>query len=361
MRRVKLLLVAVLACGGAGAAPSRLLPDEQNNVDIYHRCNPGVVNITTVTLKRDFFFDVVPQQGTGSGAILRADGFIATNNHVVGDAQKVEVTLHDKSSYPAVFVGADPDSDLAVIRIDTQGKKLVPLELGKAGELAVGQKVLAIGNPFGLGGSLSVGIISSLGRDIRATTDRLIKDVIQTDAAINPGNSGGPLLDSAGRIIGINAQIFSQSGGSEGIGFAISIDTVARVTSQLIEYGRVLRPELGMYGVGLSPAILAGLNIPGSHGVMVTELDPRGLAAKAGLRAADRELVFYLRRIPVGGDLVTHIDSTAVASLRDILDYMVDKKEGQEITVRFLRNRVSKEVRIKLALAKPRSRRGKSL
>ena len=337
-----------------------MLPDEQNNVDVYKRCNPSVVNITTVTLRRDFFFDAVPQQGMGSGAIIKADGYILTNHHVIGQAQQVEVTLWDKSTFPARVVGLDPDSDLAILKIDTKGKVLSALELGTgAPELMVGQKVLAIGNPFGLGGSLSVGVISQLGRDIRAETKRLIKDVIQTDAAINPGNSGGPLLDSAGKMIGVNAQIFSNSGGSEGIGFAISVETVKKILPQLIQFGQVLRPELGMSGVGLSDALLNALGIDTDHGVMVMEMDPRGLAAKAGLKPADRELILGFRRIPVGGDIITQVDGTQVATMTDVLDAISEKKVGDVAVFHVMRGKAKRTVNVKMAL--PSRKNGKSL
>ncbi len=351
-----LVLIAGLSLNAHSRA---LLPDEQNNVDIYKRCNPAIVNITTVTLRRDFFFDIVPQQGMGSGAIIRSEGYILTNHHVIGQAQEVEVTLWDKSVYPAKVVGLDPDSDLAILKIEGKGKTFTALELGAGSELLVGQKVLAIGNPFGLGGSLSVGVISQLGRDIRAQTKRLIKDVIQTDAAINPGNSGGPLLDSSGKMIGVNAQIFSNSGGSEGIGFAISVETVKKIIPQLIQFGQVLRPELGMNGVGLSESLLGALGIDVDHGVMVIELDPRGLAAQAGFRPADRELLLGFRRIPVGGDIITQVGSTAVTTMTDVLDAIADKKVGDTVPFHIIRGKVKKTVNVKLAL--PQTRKGKSL
>jgi len=324
------------------------LADEQNNVDVYQRCNPAVVNITAVTLTRDFFFEVVPQKGVGSGAIIRPDGYIVTNDHVVGNAQNVEVTLSDKSQFPAKVVGTDPDSDLAVLKIDSKGKKLTSLDYAGNETLAVGQKVLAIGNPFGLGGSLTVGVISSLGRDIRTQTDRLIKDIIQTDAAINPGNSGGPLLDSSGKLIGINAQIVSRSGGSEGIGFAINGKTVKKITEQLIQLGRVLRPDLGIEGVGLSPALFSSLGIPTPRGVMVTDIYRDSAAKTVGLRPADKELVYGFRRIPIGGDVIYQIDDAPITSMRDIFDYLSEKKINDTVTVYFVRGKSKQTVRVRL-------------
>jgi putative serine protease PepD len=332
------------------------LPDEQNNVDIYQRCNPAVVNITAVTLTRDFFFEIVPQKGVGSGAIIRPDGYIVTNDHVVGNAQNVEVILSDKSQFPARVVGTDPDSDLAVLKIDPKGKKLTALDYAVSDTLAVGQKVLAIGNPFGLGGSLTVGVISSLGRDIRTQTDRLIKDIIQTDAAINPGNSGGPLMDSTGKLIGINAQIVSRSGGSEGIGFAINVKTVKMITEQLIQFGRVLRPELGVEGVGLSPALFSSLGIPTPRGVMITEIFSQSAAKVAGLRPANKELVYGFRRIPIGGDVIYQIDETPISSMRDIYDYLVEKKVNDTVVVHFVRGKSKQTATVKLRAQTSESR-----
>lgn len=323
------------------------LVDEQNNIEVYQKCNPGVVNITATTLRRDFFFDIIPQRGVGSGAIIRADGYIVTNDHVIGPAQNVEVTLFDKTTVPAKVVGSDPSTDLAVLKIETSGKKLGVLEYNLNG-LNVGQKVLAIGNPFGLGGSLSVGIISSLGRDIRTPSEGLLKDVIQTDAAINPGNSGGPLLDSSGKLIGINAQIVSKSGGNEGIGFAINGRTVKKIVDQLIQFGKVSRPELGFYGVGLDERVLKYLKIPKEAGVMVTQVERGGAANRVGLRPATKELVVGFYRIPIDGDVIVQIDETPVGSLRDIRDVLGEKQIGDTVKVHFYRNKKLETLTIRL-------------
>lgn len=342
------LVVSLVALASDLRAATKLLPDEQNNVDVYKRCHPSVVNITTVTLRYDFFMDVVPQQGLGSGAIIRSDGYILTNQHVIGRAQDVQVTLHDKSVYKAKLVGVDADSDLAVLKIDAK-RPLQALEYHD-GDLAVGQKVLAIGNPFGFGGSLSVGIISALGRDIRATTRRLIKNVIQTDAAINPGNSGGPLLDSAGKMIGVNAQIFTQSGGSEGIGFAISMETVKKVVPQLIQFGEVLRPDVGFVGVGLPAELLQELGAPLESGVMITQIHPKGPAFKAGLKSHTRELIWRFQRIPIDGDIVFQVDGQPVGSLSDILDVVADKKVNDQVTIHYWRRGAKRTAILRLGI-----------
>lgn len=343
----KLFLYFAITASSAFA----LLPDEQNSVDIYKAASPAVVNITATTLRQNYFFEVFPQKGLGSGVIIRADGVILTNNHVIGQqTAEVEVTLQDKSQYPAKVLGRDPESDLAVIKIDPKGKKLTSLEFGKWEGLAVGQKTLAIGNPFGLGGSLTVGIVSSLGRDIRASNESpIIKDVIQTDAAINPGNSGGPLLDSGGKIIGINSQIYSQSGGSEGIGFAISVNTLKKVVPQLIESGRVNRPWLGVEGLGLPGGILQQLGIPADNGVMLVGVYKNGPANSAGLKPATREVRFGFRSLPIGGDVIYQIDNTPVSTVRDIADYISDKKMGDRVVVHYVRGKQKKAVTVTLS------------
>jgi S1-C subfamily serine protease len=338
-------LVVLLGClCGRGFS---YLADEKNNVEVYQKCNPAVVNITATTLRRDFFFDIIPQRGVGSGAIIRNDGYVVTNDHVIGDAQNVEVTLFDKTTLPAKVVGSDPSSDIAVLKINPQDKKIGFLEYN-LNSLNVGQKVLAIGNPFGLGGSLSVGIISSLGRDIRTPSEGLLKDVIQTDAAINPGNSGGPLLDSNGKLIGINAQIVSRSGGNEGIGFAINVKTVKKIVEQLIQFGKVIRPDLGLYGVGLDNRVLNYLKIPREGGVMVTQIARGGSAGKSGLKAATKELIVGFYRIPIDGDVIVQIDDTPIRSVRDISDYLAEKKIGEVIRLQFYRNRKLQVADIKL-------------
>ncbi len=329
-------LLAIVFCATAAYAGS-LLPDEKNNVEVYQAANPAVVNITSVTLTRDFWMDIIPQTGLGSGFILRADGYIVTNFHVLANARKLEVTLFDKTSFPAKVVGMDADSDLALLKIDPKAYKLHGLKFALTDKPAVGQKVLAIGNPFGLGGSLSVGVISSLERDIRTPSDSLMKDVIQTDASVNPGNSGGPLLDSQGDVVGVNTQIYSTSGGSVGVGFAISAKTAARIVDSLIKFGKVQRPELGLEGVGLSVGLLEAFKVPINYGIMITGLSPKGAAKRAGLRAADREIISGFRRIPFGGDVLYRIDDTPVQTVRDLLDYVFEKKVGDTVVLHYFR------------------------
>ncbi len=219
--------------------------DEENNISIYRRVGQGVVNITSVVVERDFFFNPIPREGAGSGSIIDSEGHILTNHHVIQDSTKLEVTLSDGSKWPARFVGSDPENDLAVIQIDAPREKLTVIPMGDSTGLHVGQKVLAIGNPFGLGQTLTTGIISSLERSIRTPNGTLMEDLIQTDAAINPGNSGGPLLDSNGKIIAVNSAIISPTGASVGIGFAVPVNTAKRILPELISKGHVTYPWIG--------------------------------------------------------------------------------------------------------------------
>lgn len=347
MKGSRLYLALLFWLLGSGAVA--LSPDEKVNIDVYQRCNPAVVNITTVKLTQNFFFEVYPQKGVGSGAIFRTDGYVVTNDHVAGGANKVEVTLHDKSTYSAEVIGRDPDSDLAVLRIHPENKKLTAIDFA-TGLVSVGQKVLAIGNPFGLGGSLSVGIVSSLGRDIRGTNNRTIKDVIQTDAAINPGNSGGPLLDSNGNLIGINAQIFSTSGGSEGIGFAIPVKTVKQIVNELIKHGEVLRPWLGIDGFAMNESLMASLGIPLDHGIMVTGVYKNSPAFRAGIKRADKEVALGFRVLPYDGDIIYQIDNVPVATFPEILDAVAEKKNGDTVIIHLFRGKSKRTVQVKLSL-----------
>jgi len=322
--------------------PPGLSEDEKNNIDIYQRYSPGVVNITTTTLAYDFFLRPIPMEsGTGSGAVIDTLGHIVTNHHVIADAQRLEVTLWDKSKYQAKVVGDDPNHDLAVIQIDAPKDKLKPIPMGTSKGLLVGQKVLAIGNPYGLQRTMTAGIVSSLGRSIETENERVIDDVIQTDAPINPGNSGGPLMNSAGEIIGINAAIYSTSGGgSIGIGFAIPVDTVHEITGDLIKLGYVPHPYLGVVNpIPLAdyPFIAEALRLNTDHGLMVTRLVPEGPASRAGVRDATQDLIIGNRRIAVGGDVLLAVQGRDVNS-RAELDSIIEKfKPGDRVTVTVLR------------------------
>ena len=329
--------------------------DEENNISIYREVGPGVVNITSVVVERDFFFNPIPREGAGSGSIIDTDGHILTNHHVIRDSTKLEVTLSDGSKWPARLVGIDPDNDLAVIKIDVPKEKLTIIPMGDSSGLQVGQKVLAIGNPFGLGQTLTTGIISSLGRSIRSEAGTLIEDVIQTDAAINPGNSGGPLLDSKGRIIGINSAIISPTGASVGIGFAIPVNTAKRILPELISKGHVSYPWIGASIYPLIPEFARALGLKVERGAVIAEIVAGGPADRVGLRGGDRLVQVGNSLIPVGGDVITEMDGEKVTSSDELIRMIRDRRPGDRVELKLLRK--GKFSRIKVTLGeKPRGR-----
>ncbi len=323
--------------------------DEENNIAIYRRAGPGVVNITSVTVERDFFFNPIPREGAGSGSIIDDEGHILTNHHVIRDSRKLEVTLSDGSKWPGKFVGADPDNDLAVIKIDAPKEKLIVIPLGDSSDLEVGQKVLAIGNPFGLGQTLTTGIISSLGRSIRSEAGILIEDIIQTDASINPGNSGGPLLDSKGRIIGINSAIISPTGASVGIGFAIPVNTAKRILPELIAKGSVSYPWIGASVYPLIPEFSKALGLKVERGAVVAEVVQGSPAERAGLRGGKRQILVGNSRILVGGDVIVEVDGQKVASSDELIRRIRDHRPGESLTLRILREGKFLNLQITLA------------
>jgi S1-C subfamily serine protease len=326
----------------AVAPRGALVPEEVNNINVFKTASPSVVHITTLQNQRDFFSLNVTQvpSGTGSGFVWDTEGHIVTNFHVIQGANAAQVTLADQSSWPAQLVGAFPDRDLAVLRIKAPKDKLPPIAVGASRDLAVGQKVFAIGNPFGLDQTLTVGIVSALNREIESVTRRSIRGAIQTDAAINPGNSGGPLLDSSARLIGVNTSIYSPSGASAGIGFAIPVDEVNRIVPRLIRDGRITRPALG---VTSGPDGLAkALNLP--KGVPLVAVAPGGPAARAGLRAFARERNGGI----VPGDVITAVDGEPVADLDDMLNVLERHKPGDSVTVAAWRAGAARQVKVVL-------------
>ncbi len=337
---------AIVETQGEAAVPSAgprtdLSADELRTIDLFRDTAPSVVFITTLTRRRDFFTMNVQEipSGTGSGFIWDDRGHIITNFHVIENASRYLVTLSDQTTWPAKIVGFAPGKDLAVLRIEAPSESLRPLPLGSSETLLVGQKVLAIGNPFGLDHTLTTGVISALGRAITSRDETRIEDVIQTDAAINPGNSGGPLLDSSGRLIGVNTLIYSPSGASAGIGFAIPVDTVSWVVPDLIEYGQIRRPALGIYPISSDAARRAGV-----EGVMFLRVDPGGSADRAGLRPLRRDRRGRL----VPGDVIIAIDGEKVASRGDLTLILEKKEIGDEVTVSFVRDRREYEVEVVL-------------
>lgn len=321
---------------------------------IYDKAAPAVVNITSRSVLYTYFNEPVPQEGTGSGFFYDREGHIVTNYHVVADAQSLTVTLREGQVYPATLVGADPSTDLAVIKIEATDLP-DPLPLADSTQLRVGQFVLAIGNPFGLEQTLTMGVISALGRVIESPDGRFIGEAIQTDAAINPGNSGGPLLDLQGRVIGVNSQIISTSQSFAGIGFAVSSNTVRRVVPQLIAHGRYPHPWLGVRLLDITPEraeVLAkyGAKMPVTQGVMIIEIVPGSPADQAGLRGADRMVTIGNTRVPVGGDIIIAMGDKPIRSTRE-LTVQMDTAYQVGDTVTLTINRQGQEMKIPVTLA----------
>jgi S1-C subfamily serine protease len=332
--------------------PEQLIDiEEQLVVNVYDRVSPAVVHITSRAYVYSFFFEVVPQEGTGSGFFYDRAGHIITNYHVIEGAEELEVTLADGTMVPAQVVGGDPYNDLAVLRIDVPLEKLYPVELGSSAGLRVGQRTIAIGNPFGLDRTLTTGVISSLGRVIERENDRPLAEVIQTDAAINPGNSGGPLLNSLGQVIGVNTAIQSPSGGSVGIGFAVPVDTVKRVVPELIANGRYPHPWIGFEGQAyrITPALAEALDLPVEKGLLIARLYRNSPAVQAGLRGAERRVQVNRSVILVGGDIVTAVDSVSVETSDQLTIYLETKKRpGDDIELTIWRD--GKEMSVRLTL-----------
>ena len=336
----------------AGITDPTVATDEQNNIEVYRTLSPGVVFIHSTSYARDFFGYVEPQEGSGSGSILDQQGNILTNYHVIEGAQKLSVSLGGKKDYPAVVVGGDPDTDLAVIRLTEKpagGLTVVPL--GDSDKLVVGMKVLAIGNPFGLDRTLTTGVISGLQRPIRARNNRLIEGAIQTDASINPGNSGGPLLDSHGRMIGINSQILSPSGSSAGVGFAVPVSIAKRVVPQLLQQGRVRRPKLGISTRDIA-SLRNQIDLPVEDGVLIYQVARGGGAAAAGLRGVQQTEMGDVEL----GDIIVGIDNDKVSNSDDLFRVLDKHQIGETVQVQIWRDGRRMSVPVRL-MESPDSRR----
>jgi S1-C subfamily serine protease len=325
--------------------------EEQNNIGIYKRVLPSVVNITSTTLVFNFFYGTVPQQGQGSGFVLDKAGHVLTNYHVVEGANRgVEVMLSNKRRYAAKVVGTDRVHDLALLQIDAPN--LEPVTLADSSQLAVGQKVYAIGNPFGLSGTMTRGIISSI-RSIRGSEGAPIEDAIQTDAAINPGNSGGPLLNSRGEVIGINTMIASNGAEqSSGIGFAIPVNTAKAVLADLTRYGRVKRPSLGIVSYPIGPDLASQMGLATDHGVLIQKVVNGGAAERAGLKGGNEQAYVGNQPIMLGGDLIVAVDGKDVTDPQDINEMMDKHQAGDTISVTIYRGR--REITMKLILGEAR-------
>jgi S1-C subfamily serine protease len=323
--------------------------EEQNNISVYKKNIPSVVNITSRAMTFDFFYGLVPQEGQGSGFVIDKEGHILTNYHVIADARQVEVTLHNRKKYKATVVGTDPSHDLAIIQI--KAPDLIPAVLGDSRNLQVGQKVYAIGNPFGLAGTMTRGIVSSI-RPVREPNGATIDEAIQTDAAINPGNSGGPLMNWHGEVIGINTMILSNVGQNAGIGFAIPINTAKAVLNDLVTLGRVRRPALGVHTIPISPELADEIGLPTDHGLLIVQVTPGGSADQAGLRAGTERA--YLGNIPImlGGDLIVAIDGQDISSEEDLSQMMNNHRAGDTVKITIYRGKKKIEVNVALGEAR---------
>jgi len=336
--------------GGAGAGfVDQLTPEEQVNIAVYENVNRGVANITTKSVRGDGFLFEFSAEGAGSGSVIDKQGHILTNYHVVEDAKQVSVTLFDGKSYDARFVGGDPINDVAVIRIDAPAESLFPVAFGDSRKLKVGMRVFAIGNPFGLERTLTTGIISSLNRTLQVHEHRSIKSIIQVDAAINPGNSGGPLVDTQSRLIGMNTAIASKTGQSAGVGFAIPVNLIARIVPQLIERGRVIRPETGIAEVYQT-----------ERGLLVNRLVPNGPAERAGLQgpSVKRRGLGFVTIDRSAADLIVGVDGQKATTADDFLTYIESKNPGDRVMLQIIR--AGRELRVPLQLGGEVGGNGKS-
>jgi len=337
------------------AEPPGLDPEERNNVEVYRKVLPSVVNITSTAVAFDFFYGPVPQQGQGSGFVFDREGHILTNNHVIAGARQVEVTTSDKKKYRAKVIGADPSRDLAVIQISAE--KVTPVVLGDSKSLVVGQKVYAIGNPFGLNGTMTRGIISSI-RSVNGPEGSAIDEAIQTDAAINPGNSGGPLLNSRGEVIGITTLILT--GGAEqsaGVGFAIPINAAKAVLNDLVTTGRVRRPVLGIQSLPIGPELAQELGLAVNNGLLIQRVIPGGAAERAGMKGGTERA--YLGNIPImlGGDLIVAIDGEDINDTRDVARVMNNHRAGDTVKVTVYRGKRRMDFNVVLGEAEGEGRR----
>jgi S1-C subfamily serine protease len=321
---------------------------------VYDEAGQSVVHITSRVITYDFYMQPVPQEGTGSGFVYDTEGHIVTNYHVVADAESVSVALAAGGVYTATIVGTDPSNDLAVVSIEVEDLP-DPIPLGDSEQLRVGQFVIAIGNPFALDRTLTMGVISALSRVIQSPDSRFIGEAIQTDAAINPGNSGGPLLDLEGRVIGVNSQIISPSQASAGIGFAISANTVRRVVPQLIAQGHYPHPWLGISALpfdsqGAQIIRKAGMKVPVDQGLLVAEVTSGGPAAKAGIRGSDRSVSIGNVQVPVGGDIIVAINGKPIADFQELTVYLeTETKVGDKVEVTLIRD--GQEMKVSVTLA----------
>jgi S1-C subfamily serine protease len=333
----------------AAAAPGSFSPDEQNNIDIYKASREATVNITSRVYRENWFFQIYPQDGTGSGFVINPDGQILTNNHVVADAQQLTVKLADQKEYKAKILGRDPRSDLALIKIEA-GRKLPALRLGDSDGVVVGQKVLAIGNPFGYEGTLTTGIVSSLNRSIQTDESRVpLEGMIQTDAAINPGNSGGPLLDAHGNVIGLNTAIVG--GGNVGIGFAMPINRAKTMLDEFQKHGHISQATLGITVVFVAGDLAEELKLPSQGGLLIQSIEEGSAAQQAGLHGPTRRVRVSMYPLGIGGDFITAVEGQKVQGSETLQRVMNSKHGGETLDLTVYRDGKSQDVKVKLGEA----------
>jgi S1-C subfamily serine protease len=342
-------LIAAEAGKPGTERPDALTEEESINVRIYRQATPAVANILTKATEYDFFMDAVPVEGAGSGFVIDPRGFILTNFHVVAGAQSIEVVLGDQGRYPAKFVGADQRNDVALIKIDPKGKQLTALPLGDSATLQVGQKVLAIGDPFGFQSTLTTGVVSALGRTVQTSERTFIDEAIQTDASINRGNSGGPLINTHGQVIGINSAIYTPSGTAAGIGFAIPINTAKSIANDLITEGRVRRAYLGVTTIPVGGWLSEALDLPVKDGLLVEETTKGSPAAAAGILGGSRVAQAGMRKLVIGGDVIVAVDGQKVANKFDMDVVLNRKRPGDSVTITVYRGAKKLDIAVKLA------------
>jgi len=325
-----------------------LTDEEAINVRVYRQAAPAVANILTKATQYDFFMDPVAVEGAGSGFVIDPRGYVLTNYHVVQGAQTIEVVLGDRSRYVGKFIGADQRNDVALVKIDPKGKTLAALTLGDSGKLQVGQKVLAIGNPFGFQSTLTTGVVSALGRTVQTSETTFIDEAIQTDASINHGNSGGPLLNSHGEVIGINSAIYTPSGTTAGIGFAIPINTARQIAQDLITEGRVHRAYLGVGTLPLGGGLAEALDLPVKEGLLVESLARGGPGERGGIHGGNRQVVIGMQRLNIGGDVIVALDGKPAVNQLDVNVALNRKRPGEKITVTVYRGNKKMDIEVTL-------------
>jgi putative serine protease PepD len=332
----------------SGRGTAGLTEEETRTVNIYRQATPAVANINTRAVEYDFFQNAVPVEGAGSGFVIDERGYVLTNYHVVENAENIEVTLGDRSQFPAKFIGADKRNDVALLKIDPKGKTLAVLTLADSSNLLVGQSVLAIGNQFRFTSTLTTGVISALGRTVQTGDTTFIDGAIQTDAAINQGNSGGPLLNSRGEVIGINSAIYTPSGTTAGIGFAIPINTAKSIAQDLITDGKVHRADLGVQSLELWPNLAEALSLPVNQGLLIERVGQDSPAAKAGLQGGNRTVLVGFQRLAIGGDVIVALDGKEVANQLDVSVFLNHKKPGEVVRVTYYRGGKKLDVNVTL-------------